>query len=412
MHSELNPYAPGSGLKPPELAGRQLEIDAFDLLVARTRKRNSSRAIVLHGLRGVGKTVLLKRFQLQAEHANWLIVELEASATAEGSTAIRQKLARALATAAHKFSRVAAAKDRLTDAFSTITSFNVTLGFLSVGLGVEPNPTRANSGRLEVDLEELIEDLAPALLANSTALGVFIDEMQDLDTELLTALLTAQHRAGQNGWPFFVIGAGLPSLPSLLSNSRSYAERLFDYRSLGALDSARASDAVKLPAQRLSVPIADEAVQEIVSAAEGYPYFLQTFAMKAWNVAVGNSIELEDARLGITEGRFDLDMGFYPARWDRATSAERRYLIAMAANPSGECATAEVAKALDSTQQGLSTVRQGLIDKGIIFAPERGRVAFTVPGMSSFIARQLDEIADQPGNTSEPSGRNGNGDDS
>lgn len=396
MYSELNPYAPGSGLKPPELAGRQEEIDAFDLLIARTRKRNPSRGIVLHGLRGVGKTVLLKRFVHQAERANWLVVELEGSTTEGGSLAIRHKLARSLTTAAYKFSRAAAVKDKIGEALSSITSFSVSLGVLSVGLGVASNPTRANSGRLEVDLEELVEDLAPALLANSTAVGIFIDEMQEIDSELLTALLTAQHRAGQNGIPFFIIGAGLPSLPAILSGSRSYAERLFDYRSLGPLDRERAADAVRLPAERLSVTFGAGAVDAIINAAEGYPYFLQTFAMKSWELATGKSIELADAERGIVDGRLELDMGFYPARWDRATSAERKYLIAMAQHPHGECSTAAIATALSTTPQRLSTVRQSLISKGIIYARERGVVAFTVPGMSSFVERQLEDIADQP----------------
>lgn len=396
MYSELNPYAPGSGLKPPELAGRQHEIDSFDLLIARTRKRNPSRGIVLHGLRGVGKTVLLKRFVQQAERASWLIVELEGSTTPGGEEAIRNRLARALTSAAHKFNRTATIRAKLTEALSSVSAFSLSLGVASIGLQVEANPTRANSGRIEVDLEELVEDLAPALLENSTALGVFLDEMQDVDNELLDALLKTQHKAGQNGWPFFVIGAGLPSLPSILSSARSYAERLFDYRGLGPLEPGRAADAVRIPAERLSVDFDDDAVAAIVDAAEGYPYFLQTFAMKAWDAATEKPIRLEDAELGIANGRLDLDMGFYPARWDRATPAERKYLIAMSSSPLGECTTSSIAEALNSSQRRLSTVRQGLISKGIIYARERGVVAFTVPGMSSFVRRQLEEIVDQP----------------
>ncbi|MCU1409596.1 MAG: hypothetical protein JWR04_303 [Rhodoglobus sp.] len=396
MHSDLNPYAPGSGRKPPELSGRDAEINAFDLTIARTRKRNSSRGMVLLGLRGVGKTVLLKRFQQMAERAEWLIVEIEGTTADDGALAVRHRLARALTSAGAKFNRVASAKASLTDALSSISSFSLSVAGVSVGLGVEPNPTRANSGRIEVDLEELIADLAPALRANSTALGIFVDEMQDLDSELLSALLTVQHKAGQNDWPFFVVGAGLPSLPAILSSSKSYAERLFDYRTLGALDADRARDAVTLPAERLSVRFSSAAADEIVEAAEGYPYFLQTFAMKAWDSAIGKTIELTDAVSGIADGRLDLDMGFYPARWDRATPAERRYLVVMAQHPGGECTTSELALALDSTQQRLSTIRQGLIRKGLIYARERGTVAFTVPGMSSFVERQREVLDDLP----------------
>lgn len=397
MYSELNPYAPGSGLRPPELAGRDAEINAFDLTIARTRKRNASRGIVLHGLRGVGKTVLLKRFAQMAERADWLIVEIEGTATLDGALAVRQRLARALVSAGSKFNRVASVKSAVVEALSSISSFSLSIAGVSVGLGIEPNPTRANSGKIEIDLEELIADLAPALRANSTALGIFIDEMQDIDEELLSALLTVQHKAGQNDWPFFVIGAGLPSLPAILSSSRSYAERLFDYRTLGPLDLEEAREAVARPAERLNVAFSPDALDEVVAAAEGYPYFLQTFAMKAWDIAVGRTIELPDAVAGIADGRLDLDMGFYPARWDRATPAERRYLVAMSEHPRGECTTSDLAAALGSSQQGLSTIRHGLISKGIIYARERGTVAFTVPGMSSFIRRQGEQLADMPG---------------
>lgn len=218
--------------------------------------------------------------------------------------------------------------------------------------------------------------------------------MQDLDDELLNALLTVQHRAGQNDWPFFVIGAGLPSLPAILSGARSYAERLFDYRALGPLDDLRAREAVTLPAERLGVSFSPEAADAIVAASEGYPYFLQTFAEKAWDSAVDKRIELSDAVAGITDGRLDLDMGFYPARWDRATPGERRYLVAMAEHPGGECTTAQLADALGQTRQRLSPIRHALINKGIIYARERGVVAFTVPGMSSFVERQREALDD------------------
>lgn len=392
MHSELNPYAPGSGLTPPELAGRQHEIDAFDLVVARTRKRNHARGIVLHGLRGVGKTVLLKRFQQQADNAGWLVVALEGSPTSGGRAAVRQKLGRSLLTAAHKFDKAATHRSKIADALATVRSFSLSVGVASIGIALEPNPTRATSGQIDIDLEELVADLASPLRENSTALGIFIDEMQDIDSDLMTALLAAQHFAGQNSIPFFVIGAGLPSLPAILSDSRSYAERLFDYRHLGPLADERAREAVTLPAERLGVHFADVAVNAIVTASGGYPYFLQTFAMKSWDAAAEKIISAEDAMLGIDEGRHDLDMGFYPARWDRATAAERRYLFAMAAQGDTPSSTGELALSLGTSPQSLSTVRQGLIDKGIVFSPERGRVAFTVPGMSSFVTRQFAQM--------------------
>jgi type II secretory pathway predicted ATPase ExeA len=391
MRSDQNPYAPGSGSRPPELAGRDVEIAAFDLIVARSRKALHTRPVVLHGLRGVGKTVLLRNFLEQADRANWLIVNIEASTTESGRAAVRQRLARSLVAAAHKFDRSAQRRSRVAEALSSITSFGISVAGVGVTLGVDANPVRANSGQIDVDLVEMIEDLGPALIENSTALGIFIDEMQDLDAELLSALIVAQHRAGQESIPFFVVGAGLPSLPALLSETRSYAERLFDSRMLGPLIPDDARIAVTLPAERLGASFADGAAEIIVDASEGYPFFIQTFAMKAWDAALDREIGREDAIIGVDQGRAELDMGFYPARWGRATNSERRYLTAMA-ELGGTPTTFDVATLLGSTPQSLSTTRQGLIDKGITFAPERGRIAFTVPGMTHFIHRQTNEV--------------------
>ena len=395
MRSDQNPYAPGSGARPPELAGRDEEIAAFDLIVARSRKNLQNRPIVLHGLRGVGKTVLLRNFREQADRAEWLIVSLEASTTKSGRSAVRQRLARSLIAAALKFDRSAKRRSRVGEALASVTSFGVSIAGLGFSLGVAPNPVRANSGQVDVDLIELLEDLGPALVENSTALGIFVDEMQDLDDELLSALIIAQHRAGQESIPFYVIGAGLPSLPAMLSESRSYAERMFDFRSLGPLGSEDARSAVTLPAERLGATFQGGAAELIVEASEGYPFFIQTFAMKTWDAALGREIGLEDARIGVEQGRSELDMGFYPARWGRATNAERRYLLAMA-DLGGNPTTAEVASLLESTPQSLSTTRQGLIDKGIAFAPARGRITFTVPGMTRFIERQARQLDDIP----------------
>jgi hypothetical protein len=389
MYPDLNPYAPGSGLRPPELAGRDAELDLFELLLARTRQRNHSRGIILHGLRGVGKTVLLKRFAHQAERAEWLTIEIEGSQLEGGGVSARSRLARGLATALRKLDRTATVRGRIADALGSVASFSLSLGITGVSVGVQAAAGRASTGQVDIDLEDVIEDLAPVLLDNSTALGVFIDEMQDLDPELLGALLAVQHRAGQNGWPFFVLGAGLPSLPAVLAASRSYSERQFDYRMLGPIPDEQAAGAVRLPAERLGIGFQPEAIAAIVSAAEGYPYFLQVFAMKAWDAAVGTEITADDAALGIADGRLDLDMGFYPARWDRASPAERRYMEVMSRYDGGECGTAEIAEALGSTQRGLSTVRHSLISKGLIHSTERGLVAFTVPGMSAFVQRQV-----------------------
>jgi hypothetical protein len=388
MHSALNPYAPGAGLTPPELVGRSPEIDQFDLIVARSRRRLHTRGMVLHGLRGVGKTVLLNRFRDHAENAGWLVVELEGQSTAGGAESARRKLARELALAARRLYRGRSASDAVRAALASVSSFGASFGGVGFDIGIEPAAGRANTGRIEVDLEELVEDLVPALLENTTAFVLLVDEMQDLDTELLTALLAAQHRAGQRQWPFFLIGAGLPNLPATLSAARSYAERLFDYRHIGALPSGAAAEALTIPAEKNGASFESGALDLLVDASGGYPYYLQTYGSAAWDLAIDSVITVADAEGAVERGNVELDTGFFPARWDRATPSERQYLTAMAEDPDGTTATADVARRLSTRPQSLSPARQSLIDKGIIYAPDRGKVAFTVPNMREFVLRR------------------------
>ena len=391
MQPELNPFVPGSGLRPPALVGRDSEIAAFDLLIARTRARRAGRSLILHGLRGVGKTVLLNNFRDQAERAEWFIVEVEGRATDIGKEAIRLKLGRAFLNAASKASRSTKAGGALKAALGSVKSFSVSLGVMAVEIGVNATPGRSDSGRLEIDLDEMIEDLAPALKEDSSAIGIFIDEMQDLDGELLSALLAVQHRAGQKGWPFYIVGAGLPDLPATLSSAKSYAERLFDYRRIGALDDVAARAALAEPVRAHGADFEPAALVSLLDAAAGYPYFLQTFGASAWDAARGRLITQEDAEAAITVGQEALDMGFYPARWDRVSSGEKRYLRAMADTDDVLRKTSEIVRLLGSSLSTQSGVRQSLIAKGFIYAPERGSVSFTVPGMASYIRRQFSD---------------------
>ncbi|KQR44298.1 hypothetical protein ASF82_12530 [Frigoribacterium sp. Leaf164] len=392
---DLNPYNPGSGLTPPALEGRGAEIDAFDLLVARSHAGAPGRGMVLHGLRGVGKTVLLNAFARHADAHGWFIVPVEGRATKAGHLAARQKLVRSLGMAARRFAGTASRTQRVVDALRSVTSFSVSFGGAALELGVEPFKGRADSGNIDIDFEELMEDLAPALREQGGVFGVFIDEMQDLDSELLSALLAVQHKAGQESWPFYVVGAGLPSLPSSLSEARSYAERLFDYRHIGALDVVAARAALEVPATRLGASYSEGAVQVLLSASGGYPYFIQTFGKAAWEAGEGRVISVEAAENAVTEGTYSLDVGFFPARWDRATPAERNYLRGMALDGESGSATSEIAGRLGSRPSSLTPARAKLIEKGIIYAPERGRVAFTVPGMAGFIHRQHDIWAEE-----------------
>lgn len=390
MRAELNPYAPGAGLRPPELVGRQPEVDAFDLLVARSRRGQTSRSLVLHGLRGVGKTVLLNQFRAQADSAGWLVVDVEGQTSDSGQQTTRRRLAREIALAARRLHRGRALTSAVRDALATVKAFSVQFGGMGFSVDVEASVGRADTGVIEIDLEELVEDLAPALREQQRVLALFVDELQDLEPALLAALISVQHRAGQREWPFVVVGAGLPSVPGALTSAKSYAERLFDYREIGSLPSGAAADALVLPAQRSGVTFDPDALDTIVDAAGGYPYFLQTYGSAAWDLAADKRITRADADGAIERGNAELDSGFFPGRWASATPAERQYLVAMSDDPEGESSTGEVASRLGVPAKATSQARQALIGKGIVFAPQRGRIAYTVPHMRAFVRRQAD----------------------
>ncbi|KRE76666.1 ATP-binding protein [Arthrobacter sp. Soil761] len=389
MDPDLNPFAPGSGLKPPALEGRQAEIEAFDRLIARTKRKAAERGMLLSGLRGVGKTVLLNNFAAQAERHEWFVVQIEAQPSTEGRKATRQKLARAIEAGARRL-RAKSAWGYVKDVLGSIGSFNISLGAAGVSATLGTTTGRADSGNLDIDLEELVEDLATAMAKSKAGFGIFIDEMQDLDDELLGALISVQHLSGQKGWPFFIIGAGLPNLPGKLSATRSYSERLFDYRTIGALDPASAADAIGLPMNELGVHLDADALRALVTAADGYPFFLQAYGKAAWDVASSKIVNLDDARLAIEIGTEQLDAGFFRSRWQRATPAERQYLRAMADDHDEASSTAQVASRLNRTASQLTVARSNLISKGLIYAPDHGAVRFTVPGMSAFISRQFE----------------------
>lgn len=392
MDPALNPFSPGSGLRPPALVGRNPELGALDVLVTRASSGLSARGIMLSGLRGVGKTVLLNEMRSRAEAAGWFCVSLEARPDNAGSTGARRTLAREITAQARHLKRGAQLSDRIRLALQSISAFNVKLGASGIDLGVEITPGRADSGDIEVDLSELVEDLAAALQEHGSAFGLFIDELQDLDDLLLGALLAAQHRAGQRSWPFFVIGAGLPHLPGVLSNVRSYAERLFDYRLIGQLDPDAARSALVEPLSSHQVTIEDAALSTLLHASDGYPYFLQEYGRAAWDQAPEPRITEDDATVSITTGLWHLDDGFFRSRWDRATKSERRLLVAMAADNNEPSASSEVARRMGLKPSSLGPYRAQLIKKGLVYAPEHGLIAYTVPGMADYVMRHQDEV--------------------
>lgn len=390
MEQGLNPYTPGSGRRPPSLAGRDRQIEAFDLIVARSKLGRTDRGTVFTGLRGVGKTSLLNYLRIQiADRHEWVTIALEGQSSPTGAAAVRRQLGRELLVAVRRFShrrKIGFVLDRLQQ---VIGSFTVSVGPVEISRDAPSTlPDRAGSGHLEIDLPELVEDVTEVLRDQRTALAIFIDEFQDLDNELMSALITVQHMANQRELPFFLIGAGLPNLPAVLSTARSYAERLFDYTTIGPLPAADAARALAEPAEKFGARYESDALTHLVDASGGYPYFLQTFGQAIWNLAPDSQFTRRDAEAAVAEGWQQLDMGFFPSRWKRATAAERQYLHAMATLGGSTPSTGDIAGALHSTQKALSVPRGRLIEKGLIYAPEHGHVAFTVPGMSEFLQRQ------------------------
>lgn len=391
MDAALNPFKPGSGLRPPALEGRTRQLEEFELLVARSQRHNYDRGMMLSGLRGVGKTTLLNSLAEYAEGQGWLTIGIEARPNDAGVAAVRARLGSELAVGLRRFSR----KRRLQKAFDRL--IGLARGF-SVGVGVGPATVEvsydgpaAASGDLDLDLEELVEAISTEMGKHDTAFGLFIDEMQDLDPDLLGALLAVQHRASQRQWPFFVIGAGLPNLPAVLADTRSYAERQFSYSTIGPLSPSDAADALTIPVIRFGGTFTPQALSIVVEASGGYPYFLQEFGKEIWNVAATSTFDTDDAYLAVEEGRRALDSGFFPSRWTRATDRERRYLRAMARTGDPTPRSGRVAAEMGATTTAVSDIRDSAIKKGLIWSPEHGRVAFTVPHMADFILRQPTE---------------------
>lgn len=391
MDPVLNPYSPGAGLRPRFLVGRDAEIDQMKVLVARAERRTVSRGLVLHGLRGVGKTVLLNNLADLADNAGWITARVEARPAGSGER-FELQLAGSLREVFRRTSWRASATDRYKTALGTLKSFTVKVdatGSLSASFDGDATRGRADSGVIGSDLADLAADLADVAEERSVGVGIFIDELQDASPEVLRALCTATHAAGQRAKPFYVIGAGLPSLPRVLAEAASYAERLFHYRSIEHLGELEAGNVLTEPAGAEGITWEPQAVATLVNETAGYPYFLQEYGKAAWDVAIGPDISQSDALVAVTEGRASLDAGFFRARWERATKSERKYLAAMATDGVGPSSSAEVAVRQGKSPSSLGPARASLISKGLIYAPEHGQIAYTVPGMADYIRRQL-----------------------
>jgi len=385
MDPRTNPYSPGAGLRPAALAGRESELEAFEVAMHRARAGRSAQSMILHGLRGVGKTVLLNELANVARSKNWIVGAVEADLRG-ARTPFGRQLSRALSDGMREQTGAGNLGERMKRALATFKSFSVSVFGTGASLELQE---RGATGTLTADLTDLVLDLAAAAQDIDTGIAVFIDEMQHLEQQELAAISQACHAANQRNLPFVVVGAGLSNLPRVLSEAVSYAERLYDYRSVGRLADDDARAALELPAQAEGVEWDQGAVEVVLAASGGYPYFIQQFGQTSWNESAGSPIEPAAAHAGVRLGREMLDNGFFRARWDRATPAEREFMSAMAADGEGPSESGEVARRLGKRLNALGPARANLIAKGLVWAPEHGQIAFSVPGMAEFIAREV-----------------------
>ena len=398
-----NPYAPGAGQRPPELAGRDEQLRTFDIVLERTAKGRPERSIILTGLRGVGKTVLLNALRSQAVRAKWGTGKFEA----RPDQGIRRPMGAALHMAVRELGHADA--DAVLGTIKAFIERDAKPGAKlnerwNPGIMVPATKGRADSGDIEIDLVELFTDIGGLAADMGVGVAVFIDEMQDLRPDDVSALCAAVHELSQQRLPLIVVGAGLPHLPAVLSASKSYSERLFRYNRIDRLDRAAADLALTLPAEDEEATFEPGALDAMYELTGGYPYFIQAYGKVVWDVAPASPITADDVRVATPDAEAELAVGFFGSRFERATPAEREYLRAMAEASSAdaeaagtptrhdadEVATSRVAEVLGRKAQSLSPARDALMKKGLIYSAERGKVAFTVPHFGRYLRRQQD----------------------
>lgn len=384
-----NPYAPGAGSRPPELAGRDELIEDARVAIGRIRAGKAAKSLIMVGLRGVGKTVLLDRIRRDAEATGVVAVRLEAPE----DRSLPGMLAPELRLALLKLSGYEKAKDLATRALRGLTGFvkglRVAFNDIEVGLSYEAEPGLADNGNLENDLPSLMVAAGQAAAAADTALVIFIDELQYVEERQLAALITAMHRCAQEQLPVTIVAAGLPQLRAQTGEAKSYAERLFRFPEVGALQEDDARAAIEKPAEAEGVAYTEDALRAIRTHTQGYPYFLQEWGKHAWNAAVQSPITAADVESATTTAIAELDSSFFRMRFDRLTPSEKRYVRAMAELGEGPHRSGEIAAKLDREVTSLGPTRASLIKKGMVWSPTHGDTAFTVPLFHEYMCRVM-----------------------
>lgn len=382
-----NPFAPGAGCSPPELAGRGAIRRDVQVRLQRLRLGKPAKSMMLVGLRGVGKTVLLDQMRKDAEAIGIQTLRIEAPE----HRSLPALLAPPVRLALLHLSKKAAARDYAIRGLRALAGFasrlKVAYADIEVGLDYDPEPGLADNGDLEGDLSALLQQVGVAAKAAGTALVVFIDEIQYVEETQLGALISALHRCSQEQLPITVIGAGLPQLRGRMGEAKSYAERLFDFPEIGPLSPSDATAAIARPIQSEKADIQDGAVNLIIEKTKGYPYFLQEWGKQTWDIAPSSPITPHDVASATDEAVAALDESFFRVRFDRLTPAEKRYLRAMAELGAGPHRSGDIADQLGRLVNSLGPIRASLIGKGMIWSPTHGDTAFTVPLFDEFMKR-------------------------
>jgi AAA ATPase domain len=387
MNPATNPFAPGAGTRPPELAGRDELLATVAITLARVRAGRAAKSVLMIGLRGAGKTVLLDRMRDDAEAAGVHTLRIEAPEGRSLPALLAPELRRALL----RLSREERAKELATRALRGLSGFAKALKVkyqdIEVGMDFDPEPGLADNGDLEHDLQALFEAAGDAAQAGNTALAIFIDELQYVEEDELASLITALHRAAQRQLPIVLVGAGLPQLRGRMGRAKSYAERLFDFPEVGPLSTEAAERALAKPIHDEHAEITPDAVASIIATTQGYAYFLQEWGKHSWDAADASPITVDDVAAASVTAIAALDAGFFGVRFDRLTPSEKRYLRAMAELGPGPHRSGDVARELDRKVTSLAPLRGQLISKGMVWSPSHGDTGFTVPLFDKFMRR-------------------------
>lgn len=393
MDPLINPFSPGAGTPPPELAGRADILKQAILALARIKRGRSEKSIMVIGLRGTGKTVLLNEISTLAESEGYYAVMVEANENITLPELLIPELRRLLFSLdTGPTSRKVKRALRVLKSFVSAINFNIKMNEIDLGLSIEAERGSADSGNLEADLTQLFLAIGEAAKDRGTAVAVIIDELQYLAENELSSLIMAIHKLSQKSLPVVVFGAALPQLVAQAGRAKSYAERLFSFPELGPLKPDDAKLALQKPAEREDCHFTDDALNEIIKTTHAYPYFLQEWGYQAWNLATKSPITLADAKQATITAIQRLDENFFRVRFDRLTQREKEYLRALAELGSQPQRSGDVAEKLGLDVKVAAPIRNHLIRKGMVYSPRHGDTAFTVPLFDAFMKRIMREL--------------------